>query len=182
MSLFSLVVVEVFTFFISELFKSSVRCCTHATKLSWVSCCHSWYQQHTLFCDELGFALASRAGVFRGARISSLPTKNELPLKRLRGRLGFAPSRDIFFGQMRFCSVLFLLLVKYPVLAVFYLHFLSIFLLLSISVRQWTYEVDELMLLRESLTRQNQITQWGTSHNLKGPILPGLCRRHWNLW
>ena len=34
MSLFSLVVVEVFTFFISELFKSSVRCCTHATKLS----------------------------------------------------------------------------------------------------------------------------------------------------
>lgn len=147
-SLFSLVVMEVFTFFINELFMSSVRCCTHTTELSWVTCDHTSYQQHTLFCDELGFA----------------------------------PSRDIFFGQMRFCSVLFLLLVKYPVLAVFYLHFLSIFLILSIAVRQGTYEVDERVILRESLTRQNQITQWGTSHNLKGPILPGPCRRHWSLW
>ena len=39
--------------------------------------------------DRVGWNIASHAGVFRGARISSPPTNAslKLPLKRLRGRL-----------------------------------------------------------------------------------------------
>ena len=92
-SLFSLVVMEVFTFSISELFKSSVRCRTHATWLSWVTCDHTWYQQHIRFCNELRFAR----------------------------------SWDISFGQMRFCSVLFLLIVKAPCFSGFLSPFFSLF-------------------------------------------------------
>ena len=53
-----------------------------------------------------GKNVASNAGLFRGARISSGGTKHELPLKRLRGRLGKTGRKKIIEAYLTYFRVI----------------------------------------------------------------------------
>ena len=53
-----------------------------------------------------GKNVASNAGLFSGARISSGGTKHELPLKRLRGRLGKTGRKKIIVAYLTYFRVI----------------------------------------------------------------------------
>ena len=64
-----------------------------------------------------GKNVASHAGLFRGARISSGGTKHELPLKRLRGRLGKTGRKKIIVAYLTYFRV-----ISWNVLLLFFLN------------------------------------------------------------